>query len=514
MSTKTETVRSGTLHDFIDGATVREARAALGTSLRFDPGLTSDPSLSGLLGRVVRPRIGLLPTGHFYYWDQYPGLKEAGMRMYAKLRGHLDPLGDVVACELVDTQEKAAAAGQFFRDQGIDLLLIFPFGYTPAMCMVPAVHGLDVPLRLINAHEDRSYDYANSDTSNYLHHEGPCCIPEYAAALLSMGRKFRVRSGPFSDNRLWNELRADCLGTAAARRFRELNCGLIGQTYTNMVDMPTDEHRILRATGKMLLRPEVEEIEAAYARVTPGQLDAMLAELRAMYDVDPTVTDNDMTVSAKLAVAYDEVIHRHDISSFGYFWWGERPLITELRSQSAVAVSRLTSLGRPGVTEGDVKTAMGMKFLDLLGAGGMFVEFFAFDYDENFVLMGHDGPSNINVAEGRPKLQHLETQHGKSGEGLGIDFDMRQGPVTLLNWTQFNSGEGFKLIYTIGEVVPGEVLRIGNPNCRVKVQKPLHQFMDDWCQQGPCHHVALGLGDRSGEVEAFAESMKFGCVRV
>jgi L-arabinose isomerase len=240
----------------------------------------------------------------------------------------------------------------------------------------------------------------------------------------------------------------------------------------------------------------------------------MLAQLRSMYDVDPTVTDDDLRESARLASTYDEVLLKHDIDAFGYFWWGERPLATQLRAQSAVAVSRLTSLGRPGVTEGDVKTAMGMKLLDLLGAGGMFVEFFAFDYDENFILMGHDGPSNINLAAGRPRLQHLDTHHGKSGEGLGIDFDMRTGPVTLLNWSQFDAGETFKLIYSIGEVVDGEILRIGNPNCRVRVERPLHEFMDAWCQQGPCHHIAMGLGDRSAEIEAFAEAMKFRSARV
>ncbi|GAH98203.1 unnamed protein product, partial [marine sediment metagenome] len=53
--------------------------------------------------------------------------------------------------------------------------------------------------------------------------------------------------------------------------------------------------------------------------------------------------------------------------------------------------------------------------MDLLGAGGMFVEFFSMNFDEDFMLMGHDGPSNINMAAGKPRLQHLEVHHGKSG---------------------------------------------------------------------------------------------------
>ena len=466
-----------------------------------------------LTSRMPRPRIGLLPTGHEYYWDQFPDLRDMGMRMYDSLCSRLEEIGEVVAPELVDTPEKSAAAGEYLRAEGVDILLVFPFGYTTGMCLVPAVRALDVPIRLLNAHEDSSYDYASADTTVYLHHEGVCCIPEYASALKTLGRDFRVRTGHFGDERLWRELRADCLGAAAARAFRGLNFGVIGQTYTHMTDMPFDEHRLLAATGKLLVRPEVEEIDGAYDAVSDDQLDAMYAELRAMYDVDPTVTNERLRESARIAVAYDEVIRRHDISAFGFYWWGETERVTELRAQAALAVSRLAALGRPGVTEGDVKTAMAMKILDLLGAGGMFVEFFSMDFDEDFLLLGHDGPANVNVASGRPKLQHLDVHHGKSGHGLGIDFAVAEGPVTLLNLTQTDA-ESFKLIHTTGEVIPGPVLGIGNPNCRVRIERSIHEFMDAWCQEGPSHHIALGLGKHSDEIEAFSEAMGFDCARV
>jgi len=470
--------------------------------------------MADLKSRMPRPRIGVLPTGHFYYWDQFPRLKEMGQRMYAKLRGHLEKIGDVIAPDLVDTAEKARQAGEFFRRQKIDMLLVFPLGYTTGMCLLPVAQAVDVPIRLLNAHEDSSYDYAAADTTMYLHHEGVCCIPEYAGGLVSIGKSFKVRTGPFASQRLWHQVRADCVGSAAAGAFRAMNFGVIGETYTHMVDMPIDEHRLLRATGRLIVRPEVEEIEQAYRRVTDDQLQDMYRQFRQMYDVDQTVTNEHMKVSAQLAVAYDEVIRKHDIHAFGYYWWGEQPQVTLLRSQSALAVSRLASLGRPGVTEGDVKTAMAMKILDLMGAGGMFVEFFGMDFDENFIPMGHDGPANINVCEGRPKLQHLDIHHGKSGHGLGIDFQVAQGPVTLVNLTQFDAGDTFKLIYTIGEIVGGEVLNLGNPNCHVRVAKPIHQFMDDWCRHGPSHHIAMGIGEHSEALEAFAEAMKFKIVRV
>ena len=461
--------------------------------------------------RKVRPKIGLLPAGHLIYWSQFPGLKEMALNMYHEFRKLLKKVGDVIAPDLVDTLEKSQQAGRFFRDQDIDILFVIPLGYNTGMTMIPCVTLLreDLPIRILNVHADRSYDYKSADTTIYLYHEGPCCVPEYSAGLVSIGRKFKVITGPTSSDRVWKEITTDSMGAAAASAFKETNVGIIGDTYIGMVDVPTDEHRILHATGKLILRPEVEEIEEAFNAVTEKELKDMCAQFREMYDVDKTVTDEHMTFSAQAAIAYDKVIHKYDIGPFGYYWWGAKELITQLRSQSALAVSRLASMGRPGVTEGDLKTAMAMKIMDFLGAGGMFVEYFALDFDENFLLLGHDGPANFNVSEGRPVLQHLEVQHGKTGHGLGIDFDVKMGTATLLNMSQFDAGETFKLIYTVGEIVPGDILSIGNPNCRFKIAKPIPEFFNEWCQQGPVHHSSLGIGDISAEIEAFGEAMKF-----
>ena len=144
----------------------------------------------------------------------------------------------------------------------------------------------------------------------------------------------------------------------------------------------------------------------------------------------------------------------------------------------------------------------------------MFVEFFSMDFDENFILFGHDGPCNINMADGKPKLQHLEIHHGKSGHGLGIDFAMKPGPVTLLNLSQNDAGETFKMIYSVGEIIPGPILNIGNPNCRVRLEKPIHQFIDEWCQHGPSHHLVIGYGDQKEALEIIAEALGFSIERV
>ena len=52
-----------------------------------------------------------------------------------------------------------------------------------------------------------------------------------------------------------------------------------------------------------------------------------------------------------------------------------------------------------------------------------------------------------------------------------------------------------------GESLPGEILRIGNTNSRLRFALPPDEFVDRWCREGPTHHVALGVGHQAEAME-------------
>ena len=78
--------------------------------------------------------------------------------------------------------------------------------------------------------------------------------------------------------------------------------------------------------------------------------------------------------------------------------------------------------------------------MDLLGVGGSYTEFYAMDFDEDFLLMGHDGPFHLGIAEGKPILRGLGLYHGKRGFGVSVEARVKLGPVTLLALTQTADG--------------------------------------------------------------------------
>jgi L-arabinose isomerase len=169
-----------------------------------------------------------------------------------------------------------------------------------------------------------------------------------------------------------------------------------------------------------------------------------------------------------------------------------------------VGNSLLTARGVPASGEGDLKTNVAMLLLDRLGAGGSYTEFYALDFDDEFVLMGHDGPGHLAIAEERPVARALKLYHGKAGAGLSIEMKVRLGPVTILGVTQTADGR-LKLLTAEGESIGGPTFRIGNTNSRIRFAAGPTAFFDSWCVEGPTHHVALGIGRQVDRLRKVAD---------
>jgi L-arabinose isomerase len=58
-----------------------------------------------------------------------------------------------------------------------------------------------------------------------------------------------------------------------------------------------------------------------------------------------------------------------------------------------------------------------------------------------------------------------------------------------------------------GESLPGQTLQIGNTNSRIRFTLPPAAFMNAWCEQGPTHHCALGVGHHAGTLRKVARQL-------
>ena len=194
-----------------------------------------------------------------------------------------------------------------------------------------------------------------------------------------------------------------------------------------------------------------------------------------------------------------------ELDGLTYYYRGVGGNIAErVAAGLIVGNSLLTSRGVPAAGEGDLKTNIAMLLLDRLGCGGSYTEFYGLDFDEGFILMGHDGPGHLAIADGRPVARALKLYHGKAGAGLSIEMKVKLGPVTILCLTQTAEGR-LKLIAAEGESIAGPTFRIGNTNSRIRFESAPRVFFDAWCAEGPTHHVALGVGHELSRLRKVAD---------
>ena len=145
-----------------------------------------------------------------------------------------------------------------------------------------------------------------------------------------------------------------------------------------------------------------------------------------------------------------------------------------------------------------------MLIMDRLDIGGSFAEFHPFDFAEDFILVGHDGPHHLRIADGKPVLRSLKKYHGKPGSGASVEFKIKEGPITMLGITQTYDGK-FKFVIGEGISKEGPIPPTGNTNTRGFFEPTTKEFIKKWVMEGPTHHYALGIGHHAETIKKIAD---------
>jgi L-arabinose isomerase len=469
--------------------------------------------------------IGLFGIGLDAYWEQFTGLEE-------RLKGYLSVVEhklsaihpQIINLGLIDTAEKAFDAGIEFRRQDVDLIFLYVTTYALSSTVLPVVQRAKVPVIILNLAPEAAIDYTTFNkmddrtkmTGEWLAYCSACPVPEIANVFNRTGIKFHQITGMLNDDpECWDEVTEWVEAAKVAHTMAYNRMGCMGHYYSGMLDIYSDLTLQYATFGGHIELLEVDELAEMRKIVTSEQIQQRVKLFQTEFDVQDDCEPAELERAAQTSVALDRLVSKYQLGSMAYYYKGSGNFDNEDTISSIIlGNSLLTARNVPVAGEYEIKNAQAMKIMDSFGAGGSFTEYYAMDFKDDVVLMGHDGPGHIQIAEGKTKVRPLKVYHGKVGRGLSVEMSVKNGPVTLLSVVEQPQQGKLMLLVAEGESVAGPILEIGNTNSRYKFSIGARKFTNNWNSSGPAHHCAVGVGHIASKIAKLGQLLNIEVVQV
>lgn len=401
--------------------------------------------------KPLTAKVGIVGVGHNTYWGQFDGLLD---EMHRKLNQFTEKVNvngvETVTFGLLDNAETAYAALPKMKAADLDLLFVDMVTYATSATFGVLARNLNVPIVLVALQPLRAMPYAQAKTYTQLCNDDFCSVPEFTGVAIRMGHPVAdVILGVRQEDAIADaELARWCQIAKVLHDLRHSRVGLMGHVLESMLDMHVDPTAITEAFGCHVALCEPDEILKFYQQEDSEAVEAKKKIILDFFDTPDPVSDpittkltaHDLEIAAKAAVALDKFTESRKLDGLAYYY-------------EALPETPMREL----VT--------------------------------NLIV----GNSLLTIASQKPVLRSLKTYHGKPGNGAGVEFNIKEGPITMLSISVKADGK-MKFIIAEGESINGPIPPTGNTNTHGKFKPDIRTFLLEWVKEGPTHHFALGIG--------------------
>jgi L-arabinose isomerase len=482
-------------------------------------------------------KVGLFGIGLDTYWPQFAGLKDRLVGYQNQISARLKEIGndtqgryhaggpiaiEVVDAGLVDNVEKARTVGDMFKREDVEIIFLYVSTYALSSTVLPVVQKARCPVVALNLQPTSKIDLTTLNamgdrgkmTGEWLANCQACSMPEIACVFNRAKIDYHIITGTLTDGEAWREIGAWVDAARVKAVMRENRVGILGHYYCGMLDVYSDMTQQAAVFGNHFELLEMCQLEEIHRGVSDDDVAQKLAQFKRDFVVSGECTAFELARASKTSVALDRLVAQHRLGSMAYYYEGaDNTPIRNIATSVIAGNTLLTAQGVPVAGECEIKNVQAMKIMDALGVGGSFSEFYAMDFDDDVVLLGHDGPAHAAIAQQKVRLVPLPVYHGKPGVGLSIQMEVREGPATLLSVVQDGAGK-LSLLVAEGMVVPGPTLQIGNTNSRYRFSIGAKRFINEWSKAGPAHHCAIGIAHVAERIEKLAALLGIECKKI
>jgi L-arabinose isomerase len=458
-------------------------------------------------------KVGIFGIGLDTYWDQFEGLLDKLNSFQNRIISKLEKCGvEVVDAGIVDNADKAISASELFNRKGVEMIFLNISTYALSHTVLPLIQRTNCPVIVLNLQPEKAIDYAKFNsmgdrgrmTGEWLSYCQSCVTPELSSVFKRAGIKYHLITGYLEEEYAWNEILEWIEACSVKSKIQNCRVGIMGHYYNGMLDVYSDVTKLAAVFGSHFELIEFGTLKNFRDNASEEDINTKLRQFKNWFEVSPECAREEMEQAACTSVALDRLAEKYRLGALAYYYEGEGdPDYEKIVTTLIPGMTLLTGNNIPVAGECEVKNVLAMKIMDAMDTGGSFSEFYGLDFNDDIVLMGHDGPAHFRIADGKVGLVPLPVFHGKPGKGLSIQMKVANGPVTILSVCESGDGQ-VTLLAAQGESVEGPTLQIGNTNSRYKFSISARGFIDNWSKAGPSHHCAIGVGEKASVIEKLA----------
>lgn len=421
--------------------------------------------------------------------------------------------GQVVAPGIISTPGEASQAGDLFRTEQVDALVLVHMMWNedqPLLALLAACPKL--PLLLWNYRPTGALP-PYLTINDLFRYSGVVGMLQGSAPMQRHGVVRAFVSGPPGDVSLRDALRQYKAALRLRSEFHGLRAGRIAGRCEAMVGTWVDPDRLQNDLGVTLIDISAREYAQACERVAPQRIDAYCQELVGRFPVKGVSTES-LRLACRNALALDDLVQEHGLGVVGI-----QDLDPELHqlagTRPCLCPPACTELGVAFAMEGDVNTGLGLLAgRSVAGVPGMYTEILTYDPRQNILLMGHAAVHDPRLAaeDGATLVPDEEYRQSDRVEGAWFEFVMAPGPVTCVNL--YDTGQGYRMTVFEGVSRGGPRRAQGYAHAIVRPDAGVEELVMTLASMGMTQHYGIVPGHVAGALEKWAWLMGIAFRRV
>ena len=453
-------------------------------------------------------KIGFLPLYVKLYDDGNPSMR---VRIDAFAKEIADILGakenvEVVSADVCRLEEEFETAVALFEKESVDCIVTMHLAYSPSLQSEKVLKNTKLPIVVLDT--TPTFDFTNGDDPSPIsYNHGIHGVQDMCNLLVRNGKQFFIEAGHYTESDVIDRVIDRVRGIKIAKSFQSSKVGTIGGAFAGMGDFRISEE-LYGKIGIERVELTSDEAEKYFADVTDAEIDALIADDEARYDVDKDIPEDFYKNALRGDLAVRNWMEDNKLTAF------TANFLNVNRSFGLAGIpfaeaDRAMARGIGYAGEGDVLTAAFTGALMSVSNEASFIEMFCPDWKNGLIFLSHMGEMNVALSADKPKYM-LKKMSYSDIDTTWLCGTYKAGKATLVNLIPV-ANDGFRVVVSLVDMETPESpkLRGSSTSGWFRPSKSVADFLQDFSKLGGTHHLSLMYGDERKTAETFANVMGY-----